>query len=134
MLNLNFNENCYLFNLKVHYVNDGISKLVHYKISLQCTSCSKVCTSKNIWVELVVIYEVQQWSQFKSKGEHFHWLLQIKIYHRIDVLVWVNWIFINLFTLLFPYEALEEYGPISTQLGSIFQLPKNNIISFIYHW
>ena len=30
-----------------------------------------------------------------------------------------------------PYEALGEYGPISIQLGSIFQLPKNNINSFI---
>ena len=29
------------------------------------------------------------------------------------------------------YGALEEYGPISIQLGSLFQLPKNNINSFI---
>ena len=29
------------------------------------------------------------------------------------------------------YEALGEYGPISVRLGFIFQLPKNNIDSFI---
>ena len=30
------------------------------------------------------------------------------------------------------YEALGEYCPISVRLGSIFQLPKDNINSFIY--
>ena len=32
------------------------------------------------------------------------------------------------------YEAFGEYGLISFQLGSIFQLPSNYINLFISHW